>query len=85
MRYVVPACAWKPTIWGPQATMESGGDPSKGPDAQDGEFWPDYRTQYPKIRPEYSSYREATDDSLEGSALMAGRMERRPQSSVCEG
>jgi hypothetical protein len=32
--------------------MESGGDPSKGPDAQDGEFWPDYRTQYPKIERE---------------------------------
>jgi hypothetical protein len=35
--------------------MESGGDPSKGPDAQDGEFWPDYRTQYPKIEREIHS------------------------------
>jgi murein tripeptide amidase MpaA len=33
-------------------TMESGGDPRKGADAQDGEFWPDFTTQFPKIERE---------------------------------
>ncbi len=33
-------------------TMESGGDPRLGADFDDGEFWPDHTTQFPKIERE---------------------------------
>jgi hypothetical protein len=32
--------------------MESGGDVRKGVDHQDGDFWPDHTTQYPKVERE---------------------------------
>jgi murein tripeptide amidase MpaA len=51
-RWFTGAAAGRPIPPVVALTMESGGDPSKGPDAQDGEFWPDYRTQYPKIERE---------------------------------
>lgn len=54
-RWFTGAAAGRPIAPVVALTMESGGDPSKGPDAQDGEFWPDYRTQYPKIEREIHS------------------------------
>jgi hypothetical protein len=51
-RWFAGAAAGRPIPPVVALTMESGGDPRKGPDAQDGEFWPDYRTQYPKIERE---------------------------------
>ena len=32
--------------------MESGGDVTQGPDHQDGDFWPDHATQFPKVERE---------------------------------
>lgn len=51
-RWFAGAAAGRPIPPVVALTMESGGDPRKGPDAQDGEFWPEYRTQYPKIERE---------------------------------
>jgi murein tripeptide amidase MpaA len=51
-RWFTGAAAGRPIPPVVALTMEAGGDPRKGPDAQDGEFWPHYRTQYPKIERE---------------------------------
>jgi len=51
-RWFTGAAAGRPIPPVVALTMESGGDPRKGPDAQDGEFWPDHTTQFPKIERE---------------------------------
>jgi len=51
-RWFTGATAGRPIPPVVALTMEAGGDPNKGVDAQDGEFWPHYRTQYPKIERE---------------------------------
>jgi hypothetical protein len=51
-RWFTRAAAGRPIPPVVALTMEAGGDPRNGPDAQDGEFWPHYRTQYPKIERE---------------------------------
>jgi len=51
-RWFTEAAAGRPIRPVTSIVIEAGGDPRNGPDHQDGAFWPDYTTQYPKIERE---------------------------------